>query len=486
MLFKSIQAPLALVLLLSTASFAIPAQATDYLVNTVRGVLDTSGRIIQGTVTASGDIVDTSGRVIGHAVVGSLDATGTIFDPSGRTITRVYSTTSTPQTTTVYTTASSAPPVVLTDTLATVIDDRRLELAKMIEVAYSSGSISAYDAGEFRRSLARIESAELSDKASGGVFAYEEASDVARDLDSLALKVASASRLSPMSPLIVVDQSGAVRFNVSPSGYFVTTSSPIVSTTTTVATVPTAAATQTTVTRSVASDGSTVTRTTETPAYPNRVVEETRTTTTTSPGTVISTPTTSTTVTTNSPVVYVQTIAPALYVTTLDTRRSDLYKLIIEARKKGALSQTQADLMLSELDRVQRETNSSLSYGRAVLLARDLDMVGAQVALVVPAVPQPIIAGSHLTISNGQLLTMDDVAVRRSDLEGRIAKDYLAGRLSRNRADELRARMNSIDLMEANFRQHGGDLTLKESRVLYSNYDKVASDLDKFAGKENQ
>jgi hypothetical protein len=480
MLVKSLQAPLAIALLLSTAAFCSQAKATDYLINVVRPVLDTSGRIIQGTVTSSGDIVDSSGRIVGHAVVGSLDSTGNIIDPSGRTITRVTTTTSTPTSTTVYTTASPAPPVVMTETLATVIDDRRLELAKMIEVAYSSGSISAFDAGDFRRSLARIESAEIAAKASGGYFAYDEATDVARDLDSLATKVATASRLTPFSPLIIVTEAGVVRFNIAPSGYYTTMVAP---TTTMISTAPSS---ETTVTRTVATDGTTITRTTETPAFPNRVVEETRTTTTTSPGTLISTPMSSAIVTTSSPVVYVQTISPALYVTTLDTRRSDLYKLVADARQRGLISHKQADLMLSELDRVQRETNTTLSYGRAVLLARDLDMIGVQIATVVSSVPQPIIAGSHLTISNGQLLTMDDVAVRRSDLEGRIAKDYLVGRLSPNRADELRQRMNAIDTMEANFRQHGGDLTLKESRMLYSNYDKVASDLDKFAGKENQ
>ena len=482
MLVKSLQAPLAIALLLSTAAFCSQAKATDYLINVVRPVLDTSGRIIQGTVTTSGDIVDSSGRVVGHAVVGSLDASGNIIDPSGRTITRVTTTTSTPTTTTVYST-SSAPPVVMTETLATVIDDRRLELAKMIEVAYANGSISAFDAGDFRRSLARIESAEIAAKASGGYFAYDEATDVARDLDSLAAKVATASRLTPFAPLIIVTQAGVVRFNIAPSGYYTTITTP---STTTISTLPSSS--ETTVTRTIATDGTTVTKTIETPAFPNRVVEETRTTTTSSPGTLISTPTGSAivTTTTSSPVVYVQTISPALYVTTLDTRRSDLYKLVIDARKRGVLSHQQADLMLSELDRVQRETNTSLSYGRAVLLARDLDMIGVQIATIVPSVPQPIIEGSHLTISNGQLLTMDDVAVRRSDLEGRIAKDYLVGRLSPNRADELRQRMNAIDTMEANFRQHGGDLTLKESRMLYSNYDKVASDLDRFAGKENQ
>ena len=82
--------------------------------------------------------------------------------------------------------------------------------------------------------------------------------------------------------------------------------------------------------------------------------------------------------------------------------------------------------------------------------------------------PQPIIAGSHMTISNGEIVELDDVSVRRSDLEARIAKDYLQGRLNSDQANRLRQEMNAIETLEATFRgQHPGDLTLKESRMFY-------------------
>jgi hypothetical protein len=142
--------------------------------------------------------------------------------------------------------------------------------------------------------------------------------------------------------------------------------------------------------------------------------------------------------------------------------------------------------LLSELTRIRTLIVPDITYPRAVLLAQDLDVLGTQIATVVPAVPQPIIVGSRLTVVNGQIYELDDVSVRRSELEARITKDRLQGRLTASQADDLREQMNAIETLEATFRQHGGDLSLKESRILYTNFDKVASKLDRWAGKENQ
>lgn len=582
--------PLAVIALLA-ACVGAPARA-DYLINVVHNVLDTHGRIVQGTVAANGDIIDPSGRVIGRAAIGVLNPNGVIVDTRGNTVTRIYEPGS--SSTTVVT--SSAPPAIFTETLGSILDNRRLELDRMIRAGYQSGALSKFQESDFRTSLDRIQTAENNSRASGGVLTYDEALDVARDLDSLTANVSSSSRLSPMSPLIVVDASGATRFSVAPSGYF--------STTYTTAAVPNT--TQTTVTNTLTPDGTTVVKTTETKyggtsvivnsrdlvtsiesrrdainnmmndglsngkLAPNQVAELrteldsiTRdemvykssdgmmtadeaviigarldelnnriatsmsirplssiivleggsrrvvlhpintysfssspaivqtTTTTSSPDTVIAN-SGNTTVVTTSPagnsVVTVRTITPQVYVTTLETRRETLRKLIEESRERKVMDRARADAMLAELERIHSQTVSTISYGRAVLLARDLDMVGGEVLILVPTlnIPQPIIQGSHLTIADGQIVEMDDVSSRRSDLEGRIAKDYWQGRLSLSQAQLLRDKMNSIDVMEAEFRRPDGDLSLKESRILYTNYDKVASDLDKEAGKENR
>ena len=592
MFVHKFRTPLAVIALLAVCVGA-PARA-DYLIGVVHNVLDTNGRVVQGTVSANGDIVDPSGRVIGRAAIGVLNPNGVVVDTRGNTVTRIYE----PGTSSTTVVTSSPPPALFTQTLGSLLDTRRLELNRMIKAGYENGALSKFQENDFRTSLDRIQTAENNSRASGGVLTYDEALDVARDLDSLAANVSSSSKFSPMTPLIVVDASGATRFAVAPSGYFSTTY-------TMAAAVP--QATQTTVTNTLTPDGTTIVKTTETKyggtsvvvnstdlvtsiesrrdaitnmmndglsngkLSPNQVaglrteldsitrdemvfkasdgmmtadeaviigarldelnnriattmsirplssiivleggsrrvvlhpintysfssspnIVQQTTTTISSPYTLIADSGTTTVVTTSpagSSVVTVRTITPAVYVTTLETRRETLRKLIEESREKKVMDRAKADAMLAELERIHTQTVSTITYGRAVMLARDLDMVGGEIIVLVPTlnIPQPIITGSHLTIANGQVVEMDDVSARRSDLEGRIAKDYLQGRLSSRQAQVLRDKMNSIDVMEAEFRNPDGDLSLKEGRILYTNYDKVASDLDKEAGKENR
>ncbi|HEY9759244.1 MAG TPA: DUF3659 domain-containing protein [Oculatellaceae cyanobacterium] len=595
MFANKFRTPIAVAALLAGLGLSAQAQTVDYLTGVVRNVIDMNGHVLQGTVTTNGDIVDSNGNIIGRAAVGLIDINGNIIDTSGKTITRIY-TTPAGQTTTVVATT----PAVFTEPLGAVLDNRRLELEHMINKGEVTGKLTAAQAGEFRASLGRIEAAEIADRASGGVLSYDEAVDVARDLDSLAASVSTASTLNPFAPLIVVDPSGAVRFSVAPNGYIART-----------AIIPAGTTSQTTVSKTISSDGTTITKTTTTssmptmaesirycnvlearrdairtmindglasgklsagqaadlklqldaisqaeadaklsddlmtydealaigvrlddlnsrtstilemkplwsmitidngvrrlvleppvgttftqtttttsPVYADRIVQTT--TTTTAPGTMVTTPAGTAVVTRTAAgnVVSVQTVDPALLITTIDVRRKDLDRMVRESIEKKVISRAQGDLILSDLVRIQQQAVPGITYGRAVLLARDLDVITTQVATVVPAVPQPLIAGSHLTISNGCIVELDDVSVRRSDLEARIAKDYLQGRLTANQSTELRERMNSIETMEATFRsQHPGDLTLKESRILYTNFDKVASTLDKWAGKENQ
>lgn len=473
MLSKKIRQYLAATMLISVSAWMSQAKAFDLLSDVVHGVVDTSGEVVKGTVTVSGDIVDSSGRVIGHAATGTMDASGNIIDASGRTIAHIIVPGQPQQTTTVVTTGT---PVYFTDVLETVLDNRRIEIDRMISKALIAGTISAGQAGDFRTSLSRIEAAEIADRASGGGLSYDEAVDVARDLDSLTTSVIAAGRLVALTPLIVVDPSGAVRFSIGPSTYTATSI------------IPTENAGETTIRRTttITPGGTNVTSTSVT-TDPIPSAHTVTTTTTTTPGTVITTPAGRAVVMNggSGTIVAIRTVQPDLLVNTLQVRSKDLERLIKEARSRNAIKAAQAELMLDELARVQQEaTISGITYGRAVLLARDLDVIGAQIATIVPAVPQPIIAGSHLTIVNGEIANLDDVAVRRSELEGRIAKDLLEGRLSPGKAAELRSEMNAIETMEATFRQHDGDLSLRESRMLYTNFDKVASKLDHWAGKE--
>jgi len=238
MLANKFQTTLAIAVLVAGFGLKAQAQQAYYLSDMVRSVIDTNGHVLRGTVTASGDIIDSSGHVIGHAVAGIIDSAGNIVDPSGRTVTTIYSVPGGSQTTTVVTTPS---PTIFTAPLSAILDNRQLEIGAMIAAARSQDKLTEPLAFEFRHSLATIKGAEIAAQASGGILSYDEAVDVARDLDSLSAKVATAAALNPFAPLMVVDPSGAVRFNVAPNGYtattFVTPGSTTQTTTTTSKTV---------------------------------------------------------------------------------------------------------------------------------------------------------------------------------------------------------------------------------------------------------
>jgi hypothetical protein len=595
MIVNKFRTPLALALLLAGLGLSSQAQSVDYLSDVVRSVIDTNGRVLRGTVTSNGDIIDPSGHVVGRAVVGVIDQNGNIIDPSGKTVTRIYNIPGQSTTTVV----TSATPSVFTAPLSAILDNRQIEIERMINKGEKSGRISASQAGEYRNSLQRIQTAEIAAKASGGMLTYDESVDIARDLDSLSATVATSTTLTAFSPLVIVDPSGTVRFSVRPNGYVMTSYSPGSSTTQTVVSKSVVTPSGTTVYKTTTIEPSTIpserlcvvlesrrdaintmindglasgkisasqsqelraqldairqdevaarasdnmmtydealviaarfddlssrtaaisnlkpiwsmvavdngtrrlileappgstysqttTTTTATPVYADRIIE---TTTTTTPGTVITTNAGTALVTkdTVGNVVTVRTVDPILLVTTITVRRKDLDKMVHESIEKKVITPVQGQLILGELVRIERETVPGITYGRAVILARDLDVITTQIGTYVTTIPQPIIAGSHLTISNGQIVELDDVSVRRSDLEARIIKDYLQGRLTSAQADDLRGQMNAVETMEGTFRnQHPGDLTLKESRILYTHFDKVASNLDKWAGKENR
>ncbi len=219
----------------------------------------------------------------------------------------------------------------------------------------------------------------------------------------------------------------------------------------------------------------------------------------TTPTTVISTTpnAVTTTTTTIAPVaiagsttgtVYFRTAQPEVLVLTIETRRKDLDKIIDAAHAKGNISAKEAAAMKSELRRIAKETGTNkITYERAVAYARDLDLIGTRAGtVVVTGVPvyTPIIAGSHFTVVNGQIFVLDDLSVRRSDLEARIIKDYLEGRLSDARAAKLRGELDSIGATQAIY-SATGELDPVSSRKFYKEMDQVASELEKYAGKDN-
>lgn len=184
----------------------------------------------------------------------------------------------------------------------------------------------------------------------------------------------------------------------------------------------------------------------------------------------------------------ITTTDPGMLFGTITTRREELNRLYADALAQNALAEAEKNLLRAELDRIAAEEALAKSLtgvaasSKVVILARDIDTLGDRFNVVLKKpVFVPIIEGSHFTIVEGKVVELDDVAKRRWELEGKINKFYLENRISASTAKNLRSRMDLIATQEAGMRADG-NLDLKEGRILYGEFDKIGSDLDK-AGK---
>lgn len=136
--------------------------------------------VVKGTLNATGEIIDASGRVVGHLTVGAPDK-------------KVKATT---------TVSTVTMPVVLTDILTT----RRLFLERQLE---QSKGLTAEQIADFRAQIDRIIAADAQAKLRAAIT-FEEALALAKDLDEVSGKVASVTQ-TKITPLIVVDPASGVQ-----------------------------------------------------------------------------------------------------------------------------------------------------------------------------------------------------------------------------------------------------------------------------------
>jgi len=433
MLIKNLRTPIAVAALLTSVLFTGAARA-QLRAGVVRVVVDSSGHLVRGTVNVTGDIVDTTGRVVGHEANGTIDTTGNIVDLSGHIIGHVS--------------GDGGETMVVSDTLSSTIDSRRFGYDQMIADALANNRINSAQAAEYRATLQRVATDE-SNYLADNILTYAEATTLASQLDSFGGTLYTVANVSPWSPLLVTGN-GVTRITVTPTYY-----APVASTTVISSSPSSTTTTTTTSTSSFTTVGA--------PAVVSAVVS-----------------------TNGGGLVRIGTASPELYVTTIETRRKDLDRLIDRARDSGQITGKQADVMKSEIRRIAHETGSNtISYSRAVMLAEDLDLIGNRLGTVVTTGGYvPIIQGSHFTVYNGTILQLDDLSVRRADLEARITKDYLEGRLTDSQTVNLRAQLDAIGTTAAVYRETGG-IDFKESKALYRDFDHVASEIERYAGKDN-
>lgn len=430
MLVNKFRTPITLAALLASVTLGTAARA-DMVTSVVKTVVDATGHVVTGTVTASGDIVDATGRVVGHSVSGTLDKTGNLLDASGHIIGHVSGT--------------GSDTVVFSNAIEGSIDSRRLAYDALLADALANNRINAAQAAEYRATLKRIYDLEQTD-LSDNILSYDEANALASQLDAFGAPLYSVAQISPWSPLLVTTN-GATTISVTPT-YFAPAS---------------------TTTVSAYNDASSTTTTTSTTVVGGPAV--------------VSTPVVAST---DGTVVKIQTATPELYITTIETRRKDLDKAIDRAKDQGKITGKQADVMKAELRRIAHETGTNkITYSRAVMYAQDLDLIGTQLGPVVAVGGYvPIIQGSHFTVYNGTIIELDDLSVRRAELEARITKDYLQGRLTDSQVISLRSQLDAVGLAANNYTA-SGETNFKETKALYKDFDHIASELEKFAGKDN-
>lgn len=181
-------------------------------------------------------------------------------------------------------------------------------------------------------------------------------------------------------------------------------------------------------------------------------------------------------------VVAISTVQPTMYSATLDARRSQLQSLIATGEAAGTLPHAQASAFRMELDRLTALENAAAAAGitttNVLPIALQMDTLRDQIiAYTHTPQLQPLIIGERFILSNNQVAMLDDVMVRRADLEARIANQLAAGRISQHQAASLLAQMDEIAREEAAMRADG-NLSFKESRQLYTAFDRVATKLD--------
>jgi len=506
--------PLSLAFSVGMLASIVSPSVADTTTTTTRYV-NTSPDSVYGTIDGRGDIVDSSGRLVGHISGGSSVTTLQAGTP---TITTIYS-----------------------DSLAQRIGAIRGNIADSL----AKGLINSSNFGTFNSQLDNIVAMKKACEVSEGVLTFDEATSIGKQLDDLNLSLASATRLAALSPLVVM-VNGAPRLSVvtkrtvttnsdgtstvvttqtsEPSSQVVVSSSPVVERRVTVVSsgtvLPLLDSRRFELDRLVSEDLAEG-KISSGQAYDLRVRLDNYGTQISDarlngwadddvriydiarglddvdkklvaiagipllqPLTIVDTSSGKTRISVDQfgNVVSVKTIKSEQLYTTLNDRITNIQRLIASGQANGTMSNGQAAAFRAELDRltalVMSGRNGNFTYVEALPIAMQLDALSNRVVVLAPGqTVQPLVIGTRLVLTSGETVVLDDLMVRRADLEGRITQNLAASRISDVEARSLRSQMDEIGRMESQMRV-GGNLSFKDSRRLYNLFDKVASKLD--------
>jgi len=173
-------------------------------------------------------------------------------------------------------------------------------------------------------------------------------------------------------------------------------------------------------------------------------------------------------------------IDSAVYKTTLQDRQARLRAVIANGLANGTMTEASAARYRAELDRLASlelslDAKKQLTYERVLPMAFEYDLIRSNLNVVEL---QPIVQGSKVVFSNTHVVAIDDLMRRRAGLEAKISYEFANGKLTAGEADRLRGMLNSVAVIENEYRGDG-EITDKEAKALYTEFDRVGSAIDK-------
>jgi len=180
------------------------------------------------------------------------------------------------------------------------------------------------------------------------------------------------------------------------------------------------------------------------------------------------------------------TSAPAFdsLVAAIDTRRSDLDRMITAALSKGTMNAEEASLSRADLIKIEsqemaaKQSGGVLTYSEALSLALALNSLGDRVMPFAQTSAITPLLGARFISNDGQLRMVDDIEYRKLQLRQRIDDEYTAGRLSSQQVARLKDQLNKVAALETKYR-NGGELSASKT-------DKISLKLDDVKTKLNQ
>lgn len=177
-------------------------------------------------------------------------------------------------------------------------------------------------------------------------------------------------------------------------------------------------------------------------------------------------------------------IRPVAYVVTLDSRRAEIESGIATAQSAGKLSPDQAAEFRRWLNRIGRAekgatTSGGMTLEAAAPLAVELDLLSKRLSAFLSIPIVPLVVGTRLMLVGNQVVMIGETTLRRADIEARINREVLAGGLTAEQANKLRADLVAVGQAEQTARADGS-MNVDEMMSLFASIDRVDDTLNRY------